>query len=87
MCMACPSWTEDSARPVLSSTKALGLFPAAANERTFLAWLSMAVTIGSVSAALVGFTASENDGRGGALIAQLLVHACLTNQPCIAKLA
>ena len=35
----------------------------AANERTFLGWLSMAVTIGSVSAALVGFTASEKDAR------------------------
>ena len=36
--------------------------PFAANERTFLGWLSMAVTIGSVSAALVGFTASEEKG-------------------------
>ena len=36
----------------------------AANERTLLAWLSMAVTIGSVSAALVGFTASEKDVKG-----------------------
>ncbi|CAL5221671.1 g3901 [Coccomyxa viridis] len=35
-----------------------------ANERTLLAWLSMAVTIGSVSAALVGFTASEKDVKG-----------------------
>lgn len=34
-----------------------------ANERTFLGWLSMAVTIGSVSAALVGFTASEEKGE------------------------
>ncbi|CAL8468941.1 g8482 [Coccomyxa elongata] len=36
-----------------------------ANERTFLGWLSMAVTIGSVSAALVGFTASEEQGSSG----------------------
>ncbi|KAK9915394.1 hypothetical protein WJX75_008578 [Coccomyxa subellipsoidea] len=36
-----------------------------ANERTFLGWLSMAVTIGSVSAALVGFTASEEKGNSG----------------------
>ena len=36
--------------------------PVSANERTFLGWLSMAVTIGSVSAALVGFTASEEKG-------------------------
>ena len=28
-----------------------------ANERTFLAWLHMAVTIGSISAALLGFAA------------------------------
>ena len=30
-----------------------------ANERTFLAWLSMAVSLGGVSTALVGFTAEE----------------------------
>lgn len=31
-----------------------------ANERTFLAWMSMAVTLGGVSTALVGFTAQED---------------------------
>ncbi len=30
-----------------------------ANERTFLAWLHMAVTLGSISAALLGFAAGE----------------------------
>ena len=50
----------------------------AANERTLLAWLSMAVTIGSVSAALVGFTASEKDVKGMPSDHQLqLLHACL----------
>ena len=34
----------------------------AANERTFLAWLSMAVSLGGVSTALVGFTAEEKPG-------------------------
>ena len=33
-----------------------------ANERTFLAWLSMAVSLGGVSTALVGFTAEEKPG-------------------------
>lgn len=28
-----------------------------ANERTFLSWLHMAVTLGSISAALLGFAA------------------------------
>ncbi len=28
-----------------------------ANERTFLAWLHMAITLGSISAALLGFSA------------------------------
>ena len=37
-------------------------FPFTANERTFLAWLSMAVTLGGVSTALVGFTAEEKPG-------------------------
>jgi hypothetical protein len=31
-----------------------------ANERTFLAWLHMAITLGSIAAALLGFSA----GRG-----------------------
>ena len=31
-----------------------------ANERTFLAWLHMAVTIGSVAAALLGFAATAD---------------------------
>ena len=48
----------------------------AANERTFLAWLSMAVTIGSVSAALVGFTATE---KKGARLQRTLSH---TQSPC-----
>jgi uncharacterized membrane protein YidH (DUF202 family) len=30
-----------------------------ANERTFLAWLHMAVTIGSISAALLGFASGQ----------------------------
>ena len=34
--------------------------PPTANERTFLAWMSMAVTLGGVSTALVGFTAEED---------------------------
>lgn len=32
-----------------------------ANERTFLAWLHMAVTIGSIAAALLGFAATTED--------------------------
>ena len=35
-----------------------------ANERTFLAWLHMAVTLGSISAALLGFASG---GRGGSV--------------------
>ena len=52
--------------PYTSRQTAVGLTRTvhAANERTLLAWLSMAVTIGSVSAALVGFTASEKDVKG-----------------------
>jgi uncharacterized membrane protein YidH (DUF202 family) len=30
-----------------------------ANERTFLAWLHMAITLGSIAAALLGFSAGE----------------------------
>jgi uncharacterized membrane protein YidH (DUF202 family) len=34
-----------------------------ANERTFLAWLHMAVTVASISAALLGFSSSEWQGQ------------------------
>jgi len=34
-----------------------------ANERTFLSWLHMSVTLGSISAALLGF--SSNKGKVG----------------------
>lgn len=34
-----------------------------ANERTFLSWLHMAVTIGSVASALLGFTGSSRKGQ------------------------
>ncbi|KXZ45148.1 hypothetical protein GPECTOR_58g597 [Gonium pectorale] len=36
-----------------------------ANERTFLSWLHMAVTLGSVSAALLGFAAGSEAEDGG----------------------
>ena len=34
------------------------MLPTAANERTFLAWLSMATTVGGISTALAGYTSS-----------------------------
>jgi len=40
-----------------------------ANERTFLAWLHMAVTIGSISAALLGF-ASDSPGSDSTALAR-----------------
>jgi hypothetical protein len=45
--------------PELARTTAMRLEPKTffANERTFLAWLHMAVTLGSISAALLGFAA------------------------------
>lgn len=49
-----------------------------ANERTFLAWLHMAVTLGSVSAALLGFAAgADTDAEpesGGEAISRHLVE-------------
>lgn len=35
----------------------------AANERTFLAWLSMATTLGTIGTAIAGFSV-EDDGTG-----------------------
>eukprot|EP00798_Chlamydomonas_sp_ICE-L_P020547 gene20547-27337_t len=40
-----------------------------ANERTFLAWLHMSVTIGSISAALLGFASSKKKKESGAAAA------------------
>lgn len=56
-----------------------------ANERTFLSWLHMAVTLGSIAAALLGF--SNTKGQVGRLLLTakrnlrvypvLSLHACL----------
>ena len=44
-----------------------------ANERTFLSWLHMAVTIGSIAAALLGFAGSPSaHGSGGSSAAVLV---------------
>ncbi len=46
----------------------------AANERTFLSWVSMAVTMGGVSSALMGLTATSPGGSPrGALISRRTV--------------
>lgn len=54
------------------------LFPAA-NERTFLHWMNMAVTIGSISAAMSGADAAGDDGWLAALRAAVLAgqHSCV----------
>jgi hypothetical protein len=36
-----------------------------ANERTFLSWLHMSVTIGSIAAALLGFSGNASGVRAG----------------------
>ena len=41
----------------MSNTTEMRLHPAA-NERTYLSWLHMAVTVGSIGAALLGFSGS-----------------------------
>ena len=45
-----------------------------ANERTFLSWLHMAVTIGSIAAALLGFAGSPSAHGSGAHSAAVLVE-------------
>eukprot|EP00775_Hariotina_reticulata_P007348 gene7348-7559_t len=39
-----------------------------ANERTFLSWLHMSVTLGSISAALLGFSSNKGKGLGGHMV-------------------
>jgi hypothetical protein len=49
VCAQCP--TDDAPKPTLPAA----LVPlCAANERTFLHWMNMSVTTGSISAALLG---------------------------------
>ncbi len=44
-----------------------------ANERTFLSWLHMAVTLGSISAALLGFAGTEGASHGlGAHLVEII---------------
>lgn len=37
--------------------------PVAANERTFLAWLGMATTLGTISTAIAGFAVADGEGK------------------------
>lgn len=45
-----------------------------ANERTFLAWLHMAVTLGSISAALLGFATGAAADDSQASVSRHLVE-------------
>lgn len=51
-------------------TAASAARPCAANERTFLAWLSMATTLGTISTAIAGFAVDEEGSKHGAAISQ-----------------
>lgn len=42
----------------------------AANERTFLSWMSMAITLGGVASVLVGFNTGEEDGSPSQIISK-----------------
>mmetsp|Transcript_68587 Transcript_68587/g.143060 ORF Transcript_68587/g.143060 Transcript_68587/m.143060 type:complete len:140 (-) Transcript_68587:56-475(-) len=44
-----------------------------ANERTFLNWLAMSVTLGSIASALVAFGKSEPNGSSVQIMASVLV--------------
>lgn len=46
-----------------------------ANERTFLTWLHMAVTIGTIAAALLGFSGSAQRSEEPAYGVSLLLPA------------
>ena len=63
-------WFAKPAPPPVQELPVQALLPAKtepktyfANERTFLSWLHMAVTIGSVASALLGFTGSTRKGE------------------------
>lgn len=49
-----------------------------ANERTFLTWLHMAVTIGTIAAALLGFSGSAQRSKEPAYDVNPLLPACYT---------
>lgn len=45
--------------------------PAAANERTFLSWLAMATTLGTISTAIAGFSVADADSKHKGGISQV----------------
>lgn len=45
----------------LPNTKLCPCSPAAANERTFLSWMGMAVTLGTIGTAIAGFAVTEDE--------------------------
>lgn len=47
-----------------------------ANERTFLSWLHMAVTIGSIACALLGFAGSAHRSKKEEKVCGVCYHAC-----------
>jgi uncharacterized membrane protein YidH (DUF202 family) len=66
-----------TAAPAMARTTPMRIEPKTflANERTFLSWLHMAVTVGSIAAALIGFAGSEKArSSASAAHASLLVE-------------
>ncbi len=55
-----------------------------ANERTFLHWLHMAVTVGSIGGALLGFSGIDGTGAvGGEVIATKIIGLILVGIGCV----
>lgn len=64
-----------SAQPQLRRTEAKAFF---ANERTFLHWMSMSVTIGSIAAALSGIAGHAHRHWGDDTMERFLYVRCLS---------
>ncbi len=59
--------------PVMARTTPMRIEPKTffANERTFLSWLHMAVTIGSIAAALLGFVGVADSSKHKAQVSRV----------------
>ena len=67
-------------KPAMATTIPMKIEPKTffANERTFLSWLHMAVTIGSIGAALLGFSgAATHDPKAHAVSTDCIIFSSL----------
>lgn len=79
----------EEAAPTCSATTRTLFLPCAANERTFLHWLNVAVTVGSLAAAMLGISGHAHNHWGDdyqrrAVAARVLALLVMLTSICVA---